>query len=260
MELVHVLSFAAVAGLLVMSPGPNGVLIAKTVPTSGRLAGFANIGGFVAAFYLHGTLAIFGISVILVRSAEAFFVVKMLGAAYLCWIGFKALRDAWRGSSVLPNVAPARRKRDLTKAFAEGFLTNALNPKVAMFYLAAFPQFIGATGGAVATPTEIEIEFDGTVYWNGRAIAGLDELESLFRAEALLGVRGGRDRVPAHRERRRTRDHRKVYRRSGPTRTCTTLIIKQRNFGRHALRPFRQQGRPSAGACHYSRTETCAVF
>jgi len=150
MELVHVLSFAAVAGLLVMSPGPNGVLIAKTVPTSGRLAGFANIGGFVAAFYVHGTLAIFGISVILVRSAEAFFVVKMLGAAYLCWIGFKALRDAWRGIEKVAAVTPARRRRTLAKAFAEGFVTNALNPKVSMFYLAAFPQFMPLGEGAVS--------------------------------------------------------------------------------------------------------------
>src|SRR3546814_13070231 len=88
-----------------MSPGPNGVLFAKTVPTSGLAAGFANVAGFVAGFYLHGTLSIFGISVILLRSAEAFFVVKMLGAAYLCWIGFKALRDAWRGLGQVQEVA-----------------------------------------------------------------------------------------------------------------------------------------------------------
>jgi threonine/homoserine/homoserine lactone efflux protein len=149
MELLHILAFAGVAALLVMSPGPNGVLIARTVPTSGRAAGFANIAGFVAAFYLHGSLSIFGISVILVRSAEVFFVVKMLGAAYLCWIGFKALRDAWRGMAAVSEVAPARRRRPLVKAFAEGFATNALNPKVSMFYLAAFPQFIPLGEGAV---------------------------------------------------------------------------------------------------------------
>lgn len=150
MEPIHVLGFAGVATLLVMSPGPNGVLIAKTVPTSGRAAGFANVAGFVAAFYLHGALSIFGISIILVRSAEAFFVVKMLGAAYLCWIGFKALRDAWRGMEKVAEVAPARRRRPLTRAFAEGFATNVLNPKVSMFYLAAFPQFIPFGEGAVA--------------------------------------------------------------------------------------------------------------
>ena len=150
MTTAELLSFTFVAALLVMSPGPNGVLVAKTVPTSGRAAGFANVAGFVAAFYLHGALSIFGISLILVQSAQAFLAVKLLGAAYLCWIGIKALYDAWRGGSTVQSVAPARRIRQLPAAFAEGFLTNALNPKVSMFYLAAFPQFIPHTAGESA--------------------------------------------------------------------------------------------------------------
>jgi threonine/homoserine/homoserine lactone efflux protein len=152
MDAVTIISFAVVAGLLVVSPGPNGVLIAKTVPTSGKLAGFANIAGFVSAFYLHGALSFFGISVLLVQSAQLFFIVKMLGAAYLCWIGIRALLDAWRGSVVQLNVAPAKRQRTLAKAYAEGFVTNALNPKVSMFYLAAFPQFL-PIGSATAANT-----------------------------------------------------------------------------------------------------------
>ena len=150
MDVSLVLSFAFVAALLVMSPGPNGVLIARTVPTSGRTAGFANIAGFVAAFYAHGALSILGISLILVQSAQLFFLVKMAGAAYLCWLGMRALLDAWRGPAAPRAVAPARRRRTIMKAFFEGFLTNALNPKVSMFYLAAFPQFIGAGGGELA--------------------------------------------------------------------------------------------------------------
>jgi len=143
MTLATILAFAAMAALLVMSPGPNGVLIAKTVPTSGRAAGFANIAGFVAAFFVHGTFAIFGLSVLLLQSAQLFMLVKFAGAAYLVWIGVKALLDAWRGlPTALTDVAPARRQRTLAKAFGEGFFTNALNPKVAMFYIAAFPQFI----------------------------------------------------------------------------------------------------------------------
>lgn len=149
MEPVHFLAFAGIAALLVILPGPNGVLIAKTVPTSGRGARFGNVAGFVAAFYLHGALSIFGISIILMRSAEAFLLVKMLGAAYLCWIGVKALRDAWRGIARAAEVAPARRRRRLAKAFAEGSVTNALNPKVSMLYLAAFPQFIPLGEGVV---------------------------------------------------------------------------------------------------------------
>src|SRR3546814_17766875 len=72
----------------------------------------------------------------------------MRGAAYVCWVGIKALRDAWRGIDKVAEVAPARRRRPLAKAFAEGLATNALNPKVSMFYLAAFPQFIPLGEGA----------------------------------------------------------------------------------------------------------------
>ena len=144
MTAATILAFAAMAALLIMSPGPNGVLVARTVPSSGRMAGFANIAGFVLAFFVHGTFAVFGLSVLLLQSANLFTAIKLAGAAYLVWIGLKALHDAWRGvlPSALAEVKPARRRRTLVWAFGEGFLTNALNPKVAMFYIAAFPQFI----------------------------------------------------------------------------------------------------------------------
>lgn len=151
MEWSEILTFLVVAALLVMSPGPNGVLVARTVPTSGRAAGFANVAGFVSAFYLHGALSILGISIILVQSATAFAIVKYLGAAYLCWIGIKSLIAAIRRVAPDATVAPARRRRTLMKAYAEGFLTNALNPKVSMFYLAAFPQFMTVGENAVAS-------------------------------------------------------------------------------------------------------------
>jgi len=109
MDAVALLSFAGLAALLVASPGPNGLLLAKTVASSGRTAGFANIAGFVCAFAAHGAFSILGLSILLVQSAEAFFVVKMLGAAYLIWIGVKALRDAWRG--VPPAARPTAEKR-----------------------------------------------------------------------------------------------------------------------------------------------------
>jgi threonine/homoserine/homoserine lactone efflux protein len=152
MTLATILAFVTVTALLVISPGPNGVLIARTVPTSGKLAGFANIAGFVTAFYIHGAFVLFGLSVILMRSAELFLLVKLLGAAYLCWLGLKALLEAWRGHIAPPATAPARRRRTLVMAYAEGLITNALNPKVSMFYIAAFPQFLPpdhATAGNV---------------------------------------------------------------------------------------------------------------
>lgn len=153
----EIITFTFVATLLVISPGPNGVLIAKTVPTSGRTAGFANVLGFITAFYVHGALSILGISLLLVQSAFAFTLIKYVGAAYLCWLGLKSLIEAYKGIAPVINITPARQKRTLFKDYLEGLLTNVLNPKVSMFYLAAFPQFI--TPGETAFSTSFLLIF-----------------------------------------------------------------------------------------------------
>ncbi|MCV0429507.1 MAG: LysE family translocator, partial [Roseibium sp.] len=147
------------------------------------------------AFFLHGTLSILGISVILVHSAEAFFAVKMLGAAYLFWIGLKALREAFSRKALAPSVKPAKRKRTLTKAFGEGFLTNALNPKVSMFYLAAFPQFIPAGEGAMtAAFSLVAIHSLINALWFGAMIVLLSKVSNAARSVSfqrwLKGVTG----------------------------------------------------------------------
>lgn len=195
MDWTQFVSFTLVTALLVMSPGPNGVLIAKTVPTSGRAAGFANVAGFVTAFYLHGTLSILGISVILVQSAQLFMMVKIAGAAYLCWVGFKALREAWRGVKTVAEVAPAKRRRTLLVAFGEGFLTNALNPKVSIFYLAAFPQFIPVGEGAITSAFMLVcVHASINVIWFSAMIVLLSRLTGVARSgsfqRALKAVTG----------------------------------------------------------------------
>lgn len=195
MTWADILTFTFVASLLVVSPGPNGALIAKTVPTSGRQAGFANVAGFAAAFYLHGALSILGISLLLVQSATAFMVVKYLGAAYLCWIGIKALIGAFQGVRGTTPVAPARRPRSLVTAFAEGFLTNALNPKVSMFYLAAFPQFLslGETSAASAFFLVFLHSLINAVWFSAMVLlfAGLTRIASSARFQTWLkGITG----------------------------------------------------------------------
>lgn len=122
----------------------------KTVPSSGKSAGFANVAGFIAAFYLHGSLSILGISILLTQSAQLFFIVKMMGALYLIWIGIKALKEAFSETKTSPAPKVNKPKTRFYKAFLEGFLTNALNPKVSMFYLAAFPQFIPTGEAAIS--------------------------------------------------------------------------------------------------------------
>lgn len=179
-----VLAFAAMVALLVMSPGPNGVLIARTVPTSGRAAGFATIAGFVVAFFVHGTFAIFGLSVLLMQSTVLFSIVKFAGAAYLIWVGLRALNDAWRGKAAATlSIAPARNPRGLIKAFREGFLTNMLNPKVAMFYLAAFPQFIPAgTTSIAAAYTLVTVHAMINIAWFAPMVLLFDRLSRAARS------------------------------------------------------------------------------
>lgn len=183
MTLTTILAFAAMAALLIMSPGPNGVLIAKTVPTSGRAAGFANIAGFALAFFVHGTFAIFGLSVLVLQSANLFLAVKLVGAAYLIWIGIKALLDAWRGKPAdVLKVAPARNPRNLVKAFGEGFLTNALNPKVAMFYIAAFPQFLSPGAPASSAYALVAVHALLNVAWFGPMVLLFERLSRVARS------------------------------------------------------------------------------
>ncbi len=87
-----------------MSPGPNGALLLKTVPVLGKKHGYANVMGIVVAFYLHGTLSVFGLSAIIVSSATLFFLVKLIGAMYLAYLGIKTLISAFKQPNVPSNV------------------------------------------------------------------------------------------------------------------------------------------------------------
>jgi len=137
---------------MVMSPGPNGALLLKTVPMLGKKHGYVNVIGIVIAFYLHGTLSVFGLSALIVSSASLFFIVKVIGAMYLAFLGIKALISVFKQTAPPVNIEEDKSSvssTKLTTCFWEGLLTNLLNPKVSIFYLAAFPQFINFQSNAV---------------------------------------------------------------------------------------------------------------
>ncbi|MCJ8351315.1 LysE family translocator [Moritella sp.] len=138
-----ILAFSLIALLLVVSPGPNGVLILKTASSQGLRASILNIFGLTTATFFHGALSIFGFSALLMQSAELFFIIKILGAGYLFYIGVKAIISSYKttnGDTKTNKTIPSQKKG--IGYFNEGFITQILNPKVSMFYLAAFPQFI----------------------------------------------------------------------------------------------------------------------
>ncbi len=139
-------AFLLVATLLAVTPGADTLLVARNVLGRGRTAGLATIAGIAAGCFVHAALSAVGVSLILVRSAEAFHALKWGGAAYLIILGIQSIRGWWRADDVAPAAAETDRERTgarRLRSFLEGLLTNVLNPKVGLFYLAFLPQFIG---------------------------------------------------------------------------------------------------------------------
>lgn len=138
---VHDLELFIVSGLILnISPGPDMAYII------GRSAQLGSKGGIVAALgigagaLVHVTAAALGISALLAASATAFTVVKLAGAAYLIYIGARMLLARKNGAAV--DAGSPMRLVTLAQVFRQGFITNVLNPKVALFFLAFLPQFI----------------------------------------------------------------------------------------------------------------------
>ncbi|BDA86577.1 lysine transporter LysE [Aureimonas sp. SA4125] len=145
-------------------------------------AAFANVAGFFTAFWIHGTLSVLGLSVIIMQSATAFSVIKYIGAAYLCWVGLKSLFEAIVQKKTIPHAASGHRPSSLGRAYLEGVLTNGLNPKVSMFYLAVFPQFIPADGHPVASAyTLVAIHSSINIVWFSLVILLFARLASFTR-------------------------------------------------------------------------------
>lgn len=135
--------FAGAAFLLTATPGPDMLLIASRSISQGRSAGFLTYAGIAAGTYCHALAAGLGLSQLFVAVPVAYNVVRWAGCAYLLYLACKTLRSG--GSTFAPSAMLGRLSR--RRIFTEGLLTNLLNPKVALFVLALFPQFIEPAHG-----------------------------------------------------------------------------------------------------------------
>ena len=130
--------FLAAGFLLNLTPGPDTLYILGRSVAQGREAGIASAFGISLGSIFHTCAAALGLSVILATSALAFVAIKVLGGAYLVFLGMKMILDRRRKLTLPSNF----RRRTTLAAFRQGVLTNVLNPKVALFFLAFLPQFI----------------------------------------------------------------------------------------------------------------------
>lgn len=137
--------FALTALVLVLTPGPNMIYCVSRALSQGRAAGLLSLAGVLLGFVAHLLAATLGLTALLMAVPLAFDALRIAGAAYLAWLAWDAVRPG--GSSpfqprALPHDAPWR-------LFRMGLLTNLLNPKVAIFYLSFFPQFLRPEQGSV---------------------------------------------------------------------------------------------------------------
>lgn len=149
-DLSQLAFYVAAALVLAISPGPGLFYVAARTLAGGRSEGVASSLGTGLGGMVHVLAGSLGVSAIVLASAELFTVLKLAGAAYLIWLGIRTIRSARRdaaaalmGDIATPAVGPRR-------AFREGVLVEALNPKTAGFFLAFIPQFVDPAVGSVA--------------------------------------------------------------------------------------------------------------
>lgn len=142
----ELLFFALAALVLVLSPGPNMIYLISRSITQGKRAGLISLLGVICGFLFHILMVSFGLTAVLFAVPYAFAALKFLGVAYLLYSAFGAIKP----NSKSPFETRSDLKEDKPlRLFTMGLLTNVLNPKMAVFYLSFFPQFIRPEYGSV---------------------------------------------------------------------------------------------------------------
>ena len=147
--------FSAASVALIFTPGPDIIYVVTRGMAQGRKAALAAAAGFALGNFVHTLFAVIGLSALLMTSATAFQIVKWLGAAYLIYLGIRMIRSAAAASlsDAGPPMAPAA-------VFRQSIVANILNPKVAVFFLAFFPQFVDPGQGS----PRLQMVLLGTVF------------------------------------------------------------------------------------------------
>jgi threonine/homoserine/homoserine lactone efflux protein len=163
------LEFAVASLVLIALPGPDQALITRNALVGGRAAGLRTTLGGASGLTVHAAAAALGVSALLATSATAYAILKLVGIAYLLYLGVRMLLSAGR------HVEPQRTARR-DRWFVQGFASNALNPKVALFFLTFVPQFLPDSGSTLPSALALSAIF-AAIYlpWFGglTAIVGL---------------------------------------------------------------------------------------
>src|SRR6201987_4163835 len=139
------LGFALISLGIVLTPGPNMIYVISRSITQGAAAGIVSLGGVALGFVFYMLCAAFGLTALLLAVPYAYDTLRFAGAAYLLWMSWQAVKPGGGSPFQVRELAVDGPR----KLFAMGFITNLLNPKIAMLYLALLPQFIDPAQGSV---------------------------------------------------------------------------------------------------------------
>ena len=152
--LLHWATFFSAVVLLELSPGADMAFMLGQTVRNGRIAGFAALFGSLAATFFHVAMAAIGLSAVIATSAVAFSIVKWAGVIYLIWLGYQAFFSNEKNKTTAVIKSPTT-----SSVFLQGALISALNPKVAIFFLAFLPQFVVEGAG----PVSLQLLLHGTL-------------------------------------------------------------------------------------------------
>ena len=133
-----IISFALATSILSISPGPDNIFVLTQSIVNGTKYGLATVFGLMTGCLVHTTLIAFGVSAIIKENQNLFFVIKVIGASYLIFLAYRV----FKGDSKIVLSNDTINKESVFQLFKKGFIMNVLNPKVALFFLAFFPQFL----------------------------------------------------------------------------------------------------------------------
>jgi threonine/homoserine/homoserine lactone efflux protein len=186
-DLTQLALYVTAALVLAVTPGPGIFYVAARTLAGGRAEGVASSFGTALGGMVHVLAGSLGVSAIVLASAELFAALKLIGAAYLVWLGLRTFQAARREGAMGLNGGVAAPPIGARRAFREGVLVEALNPKTAAFFLAFIPQFVDPGAGHVA------LQFVAL----GFVSVALNTLVDIMVAFAASGLRKGAVARPA---------------------------------------------------------------
>jgi RhtB (resistance to homoserine/threonine) family protein len=188
------MAFIPVAAILTITPGSDTMLVVNNTLTRSTADGLCTVAGINAGLLIHALASALGLSMILMNSATAFEMVKLAGALYIIYLGIQSLRSSRKHEETEFSAEPC--SKGISASIREGFLTNVLNPKVAVFYLALLPQFI-SPGESILRQSLLlmTIHFSMGILWFSFITLALSKVRHLIsggkfkkRLEAISGI------------------------------------------------------------------------